>query len=294
MSIATSSATLWVTILEYISATGRRGTPVVVFNGKYPQAQWFPRDAREWEYTSTTKGWTSKVIANRWLDQVFLPETSPSKSSQWRLLLLDGHNTHVHPEFRWKAFMNKVALLYLLPRTSYRTQPLDVSVFSPLKVYYRQALREFAALPATAPVFKQRCIRGYIEASEKDFTDKSIHSGWRKTDLHPYNPAMVLKNPHPGILKPPPPPRPQTPRTPFAEKPTMVFSTPHSGQDILRQGRALPSRENVMPRDVRRSHEERKSPRLPDRGISHFTPPNTHMGPQARKISIRRSPGSRN
>jgi 4-hydroxybenzoate polyprenyltransferase len=33
-SIATSSATLWVTILEYISATGRRGTPVVVFNGK--------------------------------------------------------------------------------------------------------------------------------------------------------------------------------------------------------------------------------------------------------------------
>jgi 4-hydroxybenzoate polyprenyltransferase len=50
LSFAASSAALWVTILECILATGRRGTPVVIFNGKRPYAQWFPREVSEWEY----------------------------------------------------------------------------------------------------------------------------------------------------------------------------------------------------------------------------------------------------
>jgi len=41
-----------------------------------------------------------------------------------------------------KAFENNVHLLYLPPYTSYVLQPLDLSIFSPLKRYYRSKIME--------------------------------------------------------------------------------------------------------------------------------------------------------
>ena len=58
------------------------------------------------------------------------------------LLVLDGHSTHYQPALIKYAKENQVILLCLPPHTTHESQPLDVSVFKPLKknwndVYYR-------------------------------------------------------------------------------------------------------------------------------------------------------------
>ena len=51
------------------------------------------------------------------------------------LLLLDNHATHVHIDVISFAKQNHIVLLSYPPHCSHKLQPLDVSVFGPLKKY---------------------------------------------------------------------------------------------------------------------------------------------------------------
>ena len=53
----------WVTILHAISAEGRFTKPAVIFKGLTLQAQWFPDDIPEFEFSTSQNGWTNSEIA---------------------------------------------------------------------------------------------------------------------------------------------------------------------------------------------------------------------------------------
>jgi len=52
---------------------------------------------------------------------------------QRRLLIMDGHSSHITANMIAYCMRHAIDLLILPPHTSYVLQPLDVSVFSPLK-----------------------------------------------------------------------------------------------------------------------------------------------------------------
>ena len=56
------------------------------------------------------------------------------------LLILDNHESHVSFPAVEKAKENGIVLLTIPPHTSHRLQPLDVSVYGPLKTGYNKAL----------------------------------------------------------------------------------------------------------------------------------------------------------
>ena len=246
--VGRSDATHWVSIIEYIGVTSGRGTPVIIYSGQRVQAQWFKGNIPEWEYSATKKGWSNRQIANRWMDQVFLPETLPRQPDEWRLLLLDGYTTHIHPEFMWKAYSNRVALVYLPPHASDKLQPLDIGVFLSLKSHYRQALREYATFTATAPIYKQRMLQAYDEASQKAFTDKNIKSGWRRSGLLPFNPETVVPTADKTTLEQP---EPYIPDTPVHRVLSPDIYTPEKAKDLIDQFRVIQETHGRVIRDFR-------------------------------------------
>jgi DDE superfamily endonuclease/Tc5 transposase DNA-binding domain/helix-turn-helix, Psq domain len=97
----------WVSIVETISATGRRCRPLCIFKGKSIQTSWFvPENVPDFLFTTSENGWTSNSIGLRWLDEIFLPETA--NNGEMRLLLVDGHGSHTSTEFMWKCYENDV------------------------------------------------------------------------------------------------------------------------------------------------------------------------------------------
>lgn len=150
-----TSDTTWATIIEAITAEGRKLTPTVIQTGNTLQAQWFPPNIEDWAYDSTPSRWSNAEIALRWLRQIYLPETKPENDSEWRLLVLDQTSTHQSAEFMFEAFNNRVFLEYLPPHSSHLTQPLDVAVFGPVKTYYRQNTKFFALFDTSAPEQKK-------------------------------------------------------------------------------------------------------------------------------------------
>ncbi len=187
----------WTTIIECISATGVALPPLVIFKGKNVQQQWFPTDLSpfdNWQFHATENGWTNNQTAIEWLKKVFIPYTQPLTPEK-RLLVLDGHGSHITDEFMLLCLQNNIQLLYLPPHSSHVLQPLDLSVFGPLKEAYRRHLGFVNQFCCSTVVGKRNFLLCYRKARSKAFIAKTIQSGWRTTGLWPVNLAKPLLNP---------------------------------------------------------------------------------------------------
>jgi hypothetical protein len=222
----------WASIIECMSASGKKLRPAVIFKGKNLQSTWFPAIIPEWLYITSENGWTSNAIGAEWLQRVFLPETAPSHDC-WRMLILDGHGSHISLDFLWACKQNKVYLLFLPAHSSHVLQPLDLSVFSVVKRFYRQQIQALSYLDDAAPVKKERFITAYYHARERAITERVIRAGWATAGICPFNIDRVV-NSSQVSQRPVTPPRQNQPQP--AES---YLSTPHGPRDIFVAQREL-------------------------------------------------------
>ena len=68
-----------------------------------------------------------------WLKRCFEPVTREKANGEFRLLICDGHDSHISAEFIRHCIANDIVLMLLPPHSSHLMQPLDVGVFFPLK-----------------------------------------------------------------------------------------------------------------------------------------------------------------
>jgi hypothetical protein len=80
-----------------------------------------------------------------WRPPSFYHNTKPIAGLHRRLLIVDGHNSHVNMRFINYCDQNRIILAILSPHSTHRLQPLDVSVFRPLADYYSQEIDRFIA-----------------------------------------------------------------------------------------------------------------------------------------------------
>ena len=86
----------WVTAIECVSAAGQALPPLVIFKAKHLNTAWIPAQAPpEWRFSTSKSGWTSDSYAYEWLTTVFEPQTRQSQAGARRLLVLDGHGSHI-------------------------------------------------------------------------------------------------------------------------------------------------------------------------------------------------------
>ena len=179
-----------------------------------------------WLYTTSKNGWTSNEIGLEWLQRIFIPETGAG-DGQHRLLILDGHGSHVTVDFMWICKQHQIQLLYLPAHSSHVLQPLDLAPFSVIKSSYRQQIQELASLDDAAPVKKERFITCYYQAREAGLTERVIRAGWLATGLSPFNINKVLTSSQVS----------QRPTTPLSQQqpqqpPQGFLSTPQGPRDL--------------------------------------------------------------
>src|SRR5437762_4450916 len=90
----------WVTVIECISASSKVIPPYVIFKGEHLVSSWVPLMLPSgWTFTTNTSGWTNNFHGIQWIHH-FDKHTLPYLDSpqEYRLLLCDGHNSHVSAE----------------------------------------------------------------------------------------------------------------------------------------------------------------------------------------------------
>src|SRR5437660_2163863 len=166
------------------------------------------------------------LISDRWLTEVFIPKTDFGRP---RFLLLDGHTSHVSPQFIRALIDAKIEALCLPPHTTHLIQPLDVGVFSPYSIAYKQEV-DNANRGGITGINKAVFLRLLKRSREKSLSPSNIRSGWRGAGLIPFHPTVVLeKLPKYPII------RPKTPPPSL----TAVAATPTNSKEVERLQQAL-------------------------------------------------------
>jgi DDE superfamily endonuclease/Tc5 transposase DNA-binding domain/helix-turn-helix, Psq domain len=234
----------WVSIIETISANGVCIRPLVIFKGQTLQTTWFrPDHVPDWLYTSSMNGWTSNDICLRWLRDIFLPETKPVEANEYRILLVDGHGSHITTDFMYECHQNRVQLVYLLPHSSHVLQPLDLACFSVVKSRYRAQITDLARYEDSAPIKKIRFIQYYDKARSDGLVAYAIRAGWKAAGIYPWDPRKVIRSSQVVQNQCP------APSTPTQQKRKLSISTdivtPHNRQQFYSSLRSISQQESI-------------------------------------------------
>ena len=123
-------------------------------------------------------------LFEEWFEKVFLYYAPPARPL---LLLLDGHSAHYHPAVVRKAAATGVIIFCFQPHTTHFIQPLDKTVFGPLKVYWREQCRRFMAKDPGRVIKRVDFGEIFSAAWYEAMTPKKITAGFRTTGIYPLN-----------------------------------------------------------------------------------------------------------
>ncbi|SJX63542.1 related to transposase [Sporisorium reilianum f. sp. reilianum] len=121
-----------------------------------------------WCFTKSSNGWTNNKLAVEWLKTIFDPSTRPLTRSQYRLLIIDGHRSHMMDAFCNAAWSRQIILLMLLAHATHIMQLLDVSIFGPLTGSYWRLVAK--AAEHVEGINKVQFGTFYTQAQEKVLT----------------------------------------------------------------------------------------------------------------------------
>lgn len=194
------------TAIEAVGASGYHLPPMVILKGKVHLQNWYEycQLPSDWVISLSPKGWTSNEHSIWWLINVFEPSTRPRTIGAYRLLILDGHESHCTPEFDQYCKDHSIVTLCMPPHSSHILQPLDVGCFAALKKSYGNQVANLMRLGINH-IDKAEFLSCFEKARSEAFSLSNIHSGFAATGVIPFDPERVLSTistPH----TPPPPP----------------------------------------------------------------------------------------
>ena len=183
----------WVTSIECVNSTGWVLPPCIIFKGSVHIEGWYqePKLPANWRIEVSPNGWTSDQIGLHWLQNVFIPGTNSCRTGRYCLLVLDGHGSHLTPEFDKACSENDIIPICMPPHSSNYCQPLDVSCFAPLKKAYGNLIQNWMR-QGFNHMDKLDFLDAYPDARKQAFSMDNIKNGFRATGLVPYNPEEVL------------------------------------------------------------------------------------------------------
>ncbi|KAF7565919.1 hypothetical protein PtrM4_009000 [Pyrenophora tritici-repentis] len=144
--------------------------------------------------SSSPSGWTNNDIGLAWLKEVFERETRWKARSGYRLLLLDGHGSHVTMDFINYCNDHKILLLVFPPHATHTLQPLDVGMFKPLSTTYSTELSSHLyRSQGLIPVTKGDFFPLFWSAWAAAFKPQTIMKSFEATGIHPPNAEVILR-----------------------------------------------------------------------------------------------------
>jgi hypothetical protein len=126
--------------------------------------------------------------------QVFERFTKEKARCDYRLLILDGHSSHLTSDFIHFCDGNRILLAIFPLYATYSLQPLDVVLFAPLSKYYSQELdRYLHRSQGLTRVTKRDFFGVFWPAWGSTMTWDNILKSFQATDVWPMDADAVLK-----------------------------------------------------------------------------------------------------
>jgi hypothetical protein len=219
----------WATAIACINSEGWSVPPFLVVQGKTHLASWYTEGGlpHDWVIKPTSNGWTNNETGLEWI-QHFDKHTAARAKGPYRMLVLDGHESHDSAEFQEYCKAHNIITLCLPPHSSHLTQPLDVGCFSVLKRAYGRQIETFIKAHINH-ITKVEFFLAFKAAYEQSITIQNAKAGFRGAGLVPFDPQVVISKLDVKLRTPTPT------RPPSADANPWTSQTPRNPNDALSQ-----------------------------------------------------------
>ncbi|XP_065658905.1 uncharacterized protein LOC136083433 [Hydra vulgaris] len=131
-----------------------------------------------WSFIET--GWTKEGNACLWFINTFLPNIGRDRP---HVLIVDGHDSHNSVELLSVAIENNIHIVEMPAQCLHWLQPLDRTVFGPLKTYYNQICHEFINKYPGVTVDKPTFCGLFKKTWDQALTADNIISGFQSCGI---------------------------------------------------------------------------------------------------------------
>ena len=195
----------WVTVIQGVSSRGWAMPPFIIFAAKNHLSSWYENSPlpRDWVISVTENGWTTNEKGMEWIRH-FEKHTGRRRTGRYRLLVVDGHESHHSDDFELFCQEKDIITLCMPPHSSHLLQPLDVGCFGPLKAAYGKQISDYMRAYRTH-ISKEDFLPAFYAAFQDAMTESNVQGGFRGAGLHPFDPEHVISKLDLRLKTPTPP-----------------------------------------------------------------------------------------
>jgi hypothetical protein len=219
----------WATAITCISGDGFDIPPFLLVQGRYHLASWYTEGGLpdSWAIKPTSNGWTDNETGLDWIKH-FDKHTRARTKGGYRMLVLDGHESHQSVNFEAYCKDHNIIPICLPPHSSHITQPLDIGFFSVLKRAYGREINTFIRAHINH-ITKVEFFLAFYAAYKRSMTKANMAGGFRGAGLIPFDPQAVISKLDVKLRTPTPTGPPNADIDPW------VSQTPHNPTEVISQ-----------------------------------------------------------
>ncbi|XP_063626422.1 uncharacterized protein LOC134798019 [Cydia splendana] len=178
------------TVLITGNAAGNLAPTMVVYDyARIPPAisATYPKD---WGIGRSESGWMCSGTFYEYVTNVFNPWLIKENIEKPVLLFLDGHSSHLTLHLANFCSRNGIEVVALNPHSTHIMQPMDVAVFRPLKLSWREEVRTWK-MQNLGQVLEKHDFAPVFKTGLEKITVATIKNGFRASGLYPFGPEYV-------------------------------------------------------------------------------------------------------
>ncbi|KAL2102377.1 hypothetical protein ACEWY4_001545 [Coilia grayii] len=176
-----------VTVHCCASAAGEVIPPFVIFEKCLPSTAYSLEGPRNALYGVSDTGYMDSDLFLKWLEHF----VRYARQERPLLLFMDQHEAHVGTGVVDFCRANQIEVVCLPSHTTHVLQPLDVSVYGPLKAAFTDMARCLGLVRGNLTIGKRNFTPVLKVALEQACNPRNIRSGFRKTGLFPLDRKAV-------------------------------------------------------------------------------------------------------
>ncbi|CAM4570323.1 unnamed protein product [Leuciscus chuanchicus] len=176
-----------ITVHVAVSAAGESVPPFIIYPRCLPSVAYALGGPENSLYGYADKGYMMAELFLKWLDH-FIKYAPPARPL---VLIMDQHETHCGRQIIDVCRENQIEILLLPPHTTHMLQPLDISVFNPLKGMFSTVASRMGLVRGDMVIGKKHFSSVLKHAYEKAVTPANIKAGFRKAGIYPLSREAV-------------------------------------------------------------------------------------------------------
>ncbi|KAH9292343.1 hypothetical protein KI387_042469 [Taxus chinensis] len=188
----------WITVLCCVNAAGQSIPGFYLFKAKRQLKNYIAGCEPGACMAAQPHAWMTKELFLNWLHHFARSVPGGVSPTNRHLLIFDGHGSHVAFGTIQEARNLGIDLVTLPAHTSHKLQPLDVSVFSPFKNYFKSMRSKWMAKNSGLEIRRTELATLSSQAFQLALTPKNIKAGFHRTGIWPLDRNVVSNDMRPS------------------------------------------------------------------------------------------------